>query len=81
MTWKTRLPAAIQATIVALQGGRAAACASCYASSSGGTLLGYYLSTAILSLTPFLIVGLMLAYVAHKRGRSARAARNTAAGH
>lgn len=48
------------------------ACNSCFDASSPGTRLGYYVSTAILSLTPLLIMGLMGSYLAYKYSRHAR---------
>jgi len=69
MRIKLYAPAAA-AVIVAFSQGRAAACAACFAASGAGTRLGYYVSTAILSLTPLLIMGSMVTYVAVKYSRA-----------
>ncbi len=54
------------------------ACPACFAASGSGTRLGYYLSTAVLSLTPLLIMGLGVGYVAFKRSRMQREPRQMA---
>ncbi len=51
------------------------ACPACFAASGSGTRLGYYISTVILSLTPLLIMGLGVGYVAFKRSQADREAR------
>jgi hypothetical protein len=47
----------------------AAACPTCFAASDERALHGYYLSTAILSAMPFLLIGLIavIAYAAKRR--------------
>ncbi len=59
------------ATIVAaaLKPSNAAACPTCFAASGEGALHGYYLSTALLSAMPFLLIGLiaLIAYAAKRR--------------
>ena len=69
MRIKLYAPAA-EVIAVGLWQGRAAACAACFAASDAGTRLGYYVSTAILSLTPILIMGSMVTYVAVKYSRA-----------
>jgi len=70
MRIKLYAPAATAMVAVGLWQGRAAACAACFAASDAGTRLGYYVSTAILSLTPILIMGSMVTYVAVKYSRA-----------
>jgi len=48
------------------------ACPACFAATTPGARLGYWVSTAILSLTPLLIMGLMGSYVAYKYSRQNR---------
>jgi hypothetical protein len=50
------------------------ACPACFTSSAAGVRLGYYLSAAIMSLTPLLIMGLGIGYFALKSSRGGRAA-------
>ncbi len=51
------LCAAFIATVVAVLPAAAGACPLCYGSSAPQVLNAYYLSTAVLSLLPFAIVG------------------------
>lgn len=46
------------ALLVAIPG-LATACPLCFASSSGGTLYGFYLSTVLLTLMPFALVAVI----------------------
>jgi hypothetical protein len=75
-----RFVSRISASAMACAAGFAAApgwaCPACFAASSSGTRLGYYVSTAILSVTPLLIMGLGVGYVAFKRSQAERAARD-----
>ena len=68
-----RLVMRVSAAVGALAGAFAAApvlaCPACVAASGPGTRLGYYVSTAVLSLTPLLIMGVGVSYVAFKRSR------------
>ncbi len=50
------------------------ACPACFTSSAAGVRLGYYLSAAIMSLTPLLIMGVGIGYFAIKSSRGGRAA-------
>ncbi len=57
------------------------ACPACFQASAPGTRMGYYVSAAILSLTPLLIMGVGVSYVAFKRSRlEKRTSRNTPRG-
>jgi len=77
-----RLLSRISAAAVAWAAGFAAApgwaCPACFAASGSGTWLGYYVSTAILSVTPLLIMGLGVGYVAFKRSQAGREPRDMA---
>jgi len=73
----SRISAAIAAWAAAFAAAPVIACPACFAASSAGTRLGYYVSTAILSLTPLLIMGLGVGYVAFKRSQVDREARDT----
>jgi len=79
MRFKPYAPALVAAALVGLSARPAGACAACFAASSAGARLGYYLSTAILSLTPLLIMGSMVTYVAVKYARAGKQ-RNRGAG-
>jgi uncharacterized membrane protein YdjX (TVP38/TMEM64 family) len=44
------------------------ACANCFAASSRGALRAYYISTAILTLMPFILIAAIM-FVAYKSGQ------------
>lgn len=46
------------------------ACPACFTASEPGVRLGYYLSAAIMSLTPLLIMGVGVGFVALKRSQA-----------
>jgi hypothetical protein len=48
------------------------ACPACFTSSAPGVRLGYYLSAAVMSLTPLLIIGAGIGYFAIKRSQAAK---------
>lgn len=69
MRLTTRISAVILAWAAAFAAAPAFACPACFSASSAGVRLGYYVSTAVLSVTPLLIMGLGVGYVAFKRSR------------
>ncbi len=68
--------AALPALLMGLTAAPLLACPLCMSASTPGTRLGYYVSTAILSLTPLLIMALMGSYIAYKYSRQDRWRRN-----
>ncbi len=71
----SRICAGMTAWTVGVAAAPGWACPACFAASDAGTRLGYYLSTVVLSLTPLLLMGLGVGYVAFKRGQADREAR------
>ncbi len=67
-----RVSVAAAAWAAVLGSAPALACPACVAASGSGVRLGYYVSTAVLSLTPLLIMGVGVSYVAFKRSRAAK---------
>lgn len=51
------------------------ACPVCFGSTEGNVLRAYYLSALALTLLPFLIVGLTIAALLHRRRRDSSSAR------
>lgn len=76
MRIQVRSVAALQALLMSLAAAPLPACPLCLGASTPGTRLGYYVSTAILSLTPLLIMGLMGSYIAYKYSRQNRRRRD-----
>jgi hypothetical protein len=72
MSWIIRTSAAVAAWVAGFIAAPVLACPLCVASSTPGARLGYYVSTGILSLTPLLIMGAGVGYVAIKRSRANR---------
>ncbi len=69
-----RLCTAVVAINAALAASTAWACPACFTSSAPGVRLGYYISAALMSLMPLLIMGAGVGYVALKRSRAGKEA-------
>lgn len=71
----SRIPVAFASVVAGcLRGAPAFACPNCFGASSEDVRLTYYLSAAVLSILPFLVVaaisGISILYIRRRRGES-----------